>query len=184
MATGARMTVKDLSALGDDDLRRELVHGQVVEMGPAGGAHGEVAAKICGRLDEHVRRSAGGVVLAADTGFVLELPDDPERVRAPDAAFIASRRVPAGGVPVGFISGAPDLAVEVLSPSDAAPDVQQRVRDFLEAGSRLVWIVAPQARTVTVFRADGSARLLREHEILEGEDVLPGLEIPLKELFM
>lgn len=81
------------------------------------------------------------------------------------------------------MEGAPDLAVEVLSPSDDPVDVQQKVRDYLEAGARLVWVVAPSARAVTVYRADGSARLLREGEALEGEDVLPGLHIPLAELF-
>jgi Uma2 family endonuclease len=177
------MTADDLWALGKDDVRRELVDGRVVEMGPAGSAHGNVSAKVCGRLEEHVRRFGGGEVFTADTGFVLALPDDPERVRAPDVALVSSHRVPEEGLPSGFFLGAPDLVVEVLSPSDDAADVQQRVRDFLEAGARLVWLFAPQARTVTAFRADGSARLLREHETLDGEELLPGLQIPLAEIF-
>ena len=79
--------------------------------------------------------------------------------------------------------GAPDRAVEVLSPTDNALEVQQKVRDYLEAGARLVWIIAPQAKTVTVYRVDGSERLLRDQEHLEGEDTLPGLVIPLVEVF-
>jgi Uma2 family endonuclease len=80
-------------------------------------------------------------------------------------------------------SGAPDLAVEVLSPSDDPVDVQQKIRDYFDAGAHLVWVIAPAARSATVYRADGSARLLREGDHLDGEDALPGLLIPLSELF-
>jgi Uma2 family endonuclease len=73
--------------------------------------------------------------------------------------------------------------VEVLSPSDNPVDIQQNVRDWLEGGARLVWVIAPQARSATVYRPDGSARLVREPEALDGEDVLPGLGIPLGDLF-
>jgi Uma2 family endonuclease len=118
-----------------------------------------------------------------DVGFVLRLPADPERVRAPDVAFVSSSRLPEGRLPTGFLPGGPDLAVEVLSPTDNPVDVQQKVRDYLEGGTRLVWVIAPQAKSVTVYRADGTARLLRPQEELEGEDVLPGLTIPLTDLF-
>ncbi len=121
----------------------------------------------------------GGVDLLG----LLNLPGDPKRVRAPDVAFVSSSRLPEGRLPQGLLSGAPGLAVEVLSPTDNPLEVQQKVRDYLDAGSRLVWVVAPQAKTVTVYRGDGSARLLREREHLEGEDVLPGLMVPLAEIF-
>jgi Uma2 family endonuclease len=116
-------------------------------------------------------------------GFVLTLPSDPERVRAPDVAFVSSQRLPDGRLPEGFVRGAPDLAVEVLSPSDNPVDIQQNVRDYLEAGARLVWVIAPEAKTATIYRADGSARLLRELDQLDGEEVLPGLTISLAEVF-
>jgi Uma2 family endonuclease len=132
---------------------------------------------------EHVERRGGGRVVVGDVGFVLRVPSDPERVRAPDVAFVSPERLPSGRLPEGFLSGAPDLAVEVLSPSDNPIDIQQKVRDYLEAGARLVWVVAPQAKTLTVYRADGSARLLREQDVLDGEDVLPGFSIPAAELF-
>lgn len=183
MTTKTRLTADDLWRLGEGDIRRELVDGEVVEMTPVGGVHGEVTGRIYRNLAECVDRHGGGKVLVGDVGFVLNLPQDPERVRAPDVAFVSSQRLPGGGLPQGFLHGAPDLAVEVLSPSDNPVDVQQKVRDYLEAGARLVWVVAPQAKAVTVYRADGSARLLREQEHLEGEDVLPGLAIPLAELF-
>lgn len=183
MATRIRLTAEDLWRMGEGDVRRELVNGEVLELGPAGRIHGKHVTRIARRLEEHVERHGGGEVLTGDVGFVLTLPYDPERVRAPDVAFISTERLREAGPPERFVRGAPDLAVEVLSPSDNPEDLQQKLRDWLEAGARLVWLVVPEARTVTLYRPDGSARLLREPETLEGEDVLPGLVIPLADLF-
>jgi len=183
MTTKARVTAQDLWRLGEGDVRRELVNGEVIEMAPVGGIHGEITLRIGRGLAEHVERYGGGKVLVGDVGFVLNFPQDPERVRAPDVAFVSNQRLPGGRLPEGFLKGAPDLAVEVLSPSDNPVDVQQKVRDYLEAGARLVWVIAPQAKTVTLYRADGSACLLRERDNLEGEEVLPGLMAPLNEIF-
>lgn len=184
MVTKARVTAQDLWRMGEGDVRRELVDGEVIEMAPVGGLHGLIVGKISRKLAEFVEPQGSGMVLVGDVGFVLALPTDPERVRAPDVAFISTARLSEGRLPEGFISGAPDLAVEVLSPSDNPVDVQQKVRDYLDAGARLVWVLAPQAKTATAYRADGSARLLREQDVLEGEDVLPGLTIPLTEIFL
>jgi Uma2 family endonuclease len=183
MATRTRLTADDLWRMGAGDVRRELVDGEVIEMTPAGGVHGEVTWRVCRRIAEHVETHRLGRVVVGDVGFVLALPADPERVRAPDVAFVSTGRLPDGRLPQGFVPGAPDLAVEVLSPSDNPVEVQQKVRDYLEAGTRLVWVVAPRARTATVYRPDGSARLVREPESLDGEAVLPGLAIPLADLF-
>ena len=183
MVIKARLTAQDLWKLGEGDTRRELVNGEIHEMAPAGGVHGDVTTRICRRLADHVERHGGGKVLVGDVGFVLDLPHDPERVRAPDVAFVSTASLPEGRLPEGFLRGAPDLAIEVLSPSDSPGDVQQKVRDYLDAGARLVWVIAPRARTATVYRADSSARLLREADHLDGEDLLPGLSIPLAEVF-
>lgn len=183
MFTKSRITAHDLWRLGEGDVRRELINGEVKEMAPVGGVHGQITGRTFDWLGGYVKRHGGGEVVVGDVGFVLNLPTDPERVRAPDVAFVADQRLPGGRLPEGFLVGAPDLAVEVLSPTDNPVDIQQKVRDYLDGGARLVWIIAPQVKTVTVYRADGSARLLREHESLEGEDVLPGLAIPLAELF-
>lgn len=183
MATEARLTAQDLLRIGDDGVRRELVNGRIIEMPPAGGIHGKIVSTIVWFLVDYNRRTGAGEVVSSDTGFVLNVPGDTERVRAPDAAFISRSRVAGGRLSESFIPNAPDLAVEVLSPSETGPDIQQKVRDYFDAGSRLVWLIAPQARTVTVYRADGSARLLRDHDTLEGEDVLPGLSFPLGDLF-
>jgi Uma2 family endonuclease len=160
----------------------ELVNGELVEMPRPNPLHAAVAARLCRLLAEHVDERAAGKVLA-EAGFVLELPYDRRRVRGPDLAFVSSGKLPPGRLPETFLRGAPDLAVEILSPSDRSAELEQKLRDYFEAGARLVWVVAPQAMTATVYRADGSARLVREGGVLDGGDVLPGLTIPLARLF-
>ncbi|MCS7207081.1 MAG: Uma2 family endonuclease [Dehalococcoidia bacterium] len=183
MTSHTRLTAQDLWRMGAGDARRELVNGEVVEMPPAGGVHGSIVTRLASAMAQVARANKSGEVLSGDVGFILRLPYDPERVRAPDIAFLAAHRLPQGRLPEGFLDGPPDLAVEILSPSDNPIEIQQKVRDYLEAGTRLVWVVAPRAKTITVYRPDGSARLLREHDTLDGEDVLPGLRVPLSEVF-
>src|SRR6266545_1029851 len=183
MATKARLTAEDLWRMPPEDVRRELVDGEVLEMPLVGARHGELTVRVAGFLADHVKKQGGGRVVAGDVGFVLNLRCDPERLRGADVAFISAERLLGGKLPEKFFIGAPDLAVEVLSPSDTFAQVEQKVREYLEAGARLVWVIAPQTKTATVYRAEGTTRLLREHEILEGEDVLPGLNISLAELF-
>ena len=106
MASKARLTADDLWRLGEGDTRQELVDGEVHEMAPVGGVHGEITGRICHRLVEHVGRHGGGKVLVGDVGFVLQLPHDPERVRTPDVAFVTTARLPEGRLPEGFVRGA------------------------------------------------------------------------------
>jgi len=183
MATKTRLTADDLWNMRREGVRQELVDGHIDEMPPSNALHGKYVIRIGALLEAVVYPARNGEVVGGDVGFVLNLPYDPERVRCPDVAFISRGRIPADGLPERFFSGAPDLAVEVLSPSDDPVDVQQKIRDWLEGGARQVWIVAGRAKTVTVYRSDGSARLLRESDVLEGEDVVPGLSIPLRQLF-
>src|SRR2546425_2530668 len=170
MATKTRQTAEDLWRLGTGDVRRELVDGTIVEMAPCNALHGKYTVKISRLLAEDVDVSRGGEVVVGDVGYVLNLPSDPERVRAPDVAFISWERIPGGQLPEKFFPGALDLAIQILSPSDDPVDVQQKVRDWLEGGAKLVWLVALRAKTVTAYRADGSARFLRGDDSLEGED--------------
>lgn len=115
-----------------------------------------------------------------ESGYILF--DDPPTLRGPDVAVVLRPRS-TEDEPGGWVRGAPDVAVEVLSPSDTSSAMQQKTLDYLNAGSKRVWIVDPHARTVTVFRADGTARLFRDHEVLDGEDVLAGFSVPVTELF-
>jgi len=180
MATKTRLTPDDLLRVSGEGLH-ELVNGEIVEMPPPKTRHAFVVGMICGTLFEHVAKTGAGKVLPGG-GFILELPYDRDRVYGPDVAFVSTARFP-DSFPDGYLSGAPDLAVEVLSPSDEAVYVEQKILDYLTAGARLVWILAPETKTARVYRPDGSARLLRKEEMLEGEDVLPGLVIPLPKIF-
>ena len=176
MAERTNVTAEEFLAMGGG--HRELVRGRVVEMTPAGTDHGGVAARVTTKLSVHAETHDSGRVYTADTGFRLR--HDPDTVRAPDVAFLAKARVVRTRK---FFEGAPDLAVEVLSPSALASEVRTKVREYLVAGARLVWIVDPESRTASVHRPDGTGMDLGEDGTLDGEDLLPGLRIALAELF-
>ena len=169
--TPTLMTADQQERLQLPDKRVELVRGVLVVKEPAGYRHGAVAARITKSLMDYVDRADLGQVVAAETGFTLAT--DPDTVRAPDAAFIQRDRLP-DPPPVGFARLAPDLAVEVLSPDDRPGAVLAKVADWLEAGTRLVWVVDPARRCARVYRADGSESSVESDGALDGEDVLPG----------
>jgi Uma2 family endonuclease len=121
-----------------------------------------------------------GLAVIAPTGF--QIARDPDTVRVPDVAFIRAERIPPGGAR-GFFQGVPDIAVEILSPSDRPADVVTKTQDWLQAGCSIVWTVDPEARTVTVHRADGQMAVLSDADILTGGDVLPGFSVPAAEVF-
>ena len=116
----------------------------------------------------------------AEAGF--QLAHDPDTVRAPDVAFVRAERFPPGGVK-GFFQGAPDIAVEVVSPSDRASEVAAKVRDWLQAGCSMVWVVDPENRTVTVHRSRKDITVLTEADMLTGGDVLPEFSMPVLTIF-
>jgi len=169
-----------LSHAGGEAKRLELAGGEIVEMAPTGGLHGLVTMELSRLIANYVREQGLGVVIAAETGFILAA--NPYTVRAPDIAFIARDRVPKP-IPPRYFSLAPDLAVEVVSPSDVAQDVRRKVIDFLQAGTRLVWVVYPETQTVDVYRPGQDVRVVDAQGTLQGEDVLPGFELPLREVF-
>jgi Uma2 family endonuclease len=159
-------------------MRAELVAGEVLLMTGTGGQHGQIAMAIGMLLAQHVRTHRLGVVFAAETGFVLfRVPDT---VRCPDASFVSAARLP-GDVPRTRIEGAPDLAVEVLSPDDRAIEVEEKVAQHLAAGARLVWVINPKLRSATVYAPDASPQVLHEHDPLDGGDVVPGFSCPLRD---
>ncbi|MCU0636722.1 MAG: Uma2 family endonuclease [Gemmatimonadaceae bacterium] len=179
MASAAPMTAEELLRLNLPDKRTELVRGRLVVREPAGHAHGRVAMRIGAAIAQHVQQHRLGETFAAETGFTLQR--DPDTVRAPDVAFVASTRLSQLGAR-GYADIPPDLAVEVLSPDDRPGEVLQKVGDWLSAGCRLVWILDPIRRTGTVYRADGTMALLGEHDAFDGEDVLPAFRSQLTTL--
>jgi Uma2 family endonuclease len=178
------MTVEELLALDMPDKRTELVRGQLIVREPAGFRHGDVAARVLVAISNYLtanRRSQAsgaprGRVVAAETGFTLQR--NPDTVRAPDVAYVPAERLPIEE-PVGFADFAPDLAVEVLSPSDRPGEVLAKVADWLTAGTLLVWTIDPMRRTARVYRADGTESTLSHADYLDGEDVLPGFRVQL-----
>lgn len=156
----------------------ELVAGQVIPLAPSNFRHGALAVAIARRLDEYVAANRLGVVVGNDTGFILS--EDPPTVRGPDVGIVLAPRVP-DPLPERFFPGAPDLAVEVLSPGDSPSETATRVSDFLRAGSQAVWIVNPEDKTVTVHTASGALRFA-EDESLEGSPPLPGFRMRVRDL--
>jgi Uma2 family endonuclease len=174
-------TADELFAMPDDGFRYELVKGELIRMSPAADKHGEVTMDLAGPLHGYVKSNNLGKVYAAETGFKIE--SDPDTVRAPDIAFVSNDRLKHTGTPRSYRECAPDLAVEVLSPSDTVCEVEAKVAQWLEAGARLVWVLSPKMRTVTVYGSLADISMLTENDTLDGGDVVPGFQIAVAEIF-
>jgi Uma2 family endonuclease len=173
------MTAEDLECMQDDGWRHELIRGELIQMPPASHLHSTLAAWIVTVLNMHVRPQQLRHVTGADGGYILSR--NPDVVVAPDAAFVLSDRLP-DEIPT-YLELAPDLAVEVVSPSDRMNDVTDKVMLYLDAGAQLVWIVQPTLKTVTVHYPDRTSRTLTTDDQLDGGEVLPGFQIAVSELF-
>jgi Uma2 family endonuclease len=182
MATVAKklITAEEFALLPNppDGSQQELVRGEIEVMPPPKGRHGVCCSKIHLRVGNFVDQHQSGTLVCNDTGFILER--DPDTVRGPDISFWTRVRLPF--VPEDYIEIAPDLAIEVISPSDVFSKVQRRVRDFLASGVRLIWIVDPANRSVTVHRPGLQPRQLEETDTISGEDVLPGFSCLVADL--
>ncbi len=178
----ARLTTADdlLRISVDSSHRYELIQGALITMSPAGYKHGDYAMGLGARLRVHAEDYDLGTVFAAETGF--QLTTNPDTVRAPDASFVRKERIPRTSK-FAYFPGAPDLAVEVVSPNDRAEEVQEKVQMWFHHGTKLVWVVEPRTQTVTVFRIDGSATVLKANDTLNGEDLIPGFSYPITKLF-
>ena len=174
------MTAQELLDYRHEPYRQELIDGILHEMEPPGAEHGFVATKIARLLMRHVDE-ADGIVFASEVGF--HLASDPDTVRAPDVAFVSQERVPESGVPAGYWPGAPDLAIEVVSPNDRRSGVEGKALDWLTAGTRAVVVLDPPLRTATVYRARDDIRVLTDDERLDLGDVVPGWSAHVGDLF-
>jgi Uma2 family endonuclease len=182
MAVTTRLlTAEELEKMPQSNAHVELVKGEILTMTPAGYQHGKIALYIGAAVLAFVRQNMLGEVYGAETGFILFR--DPDTVRAPDAAFVSNERVAQQTRHEGFFNGAPDLAVEVVSPDDKDEEVEAKVLDYLQAGTGLVWVVRPRTRTITSYRSRTDIQLLTEGESLEGGDVLPGFSIGVRDIF-
>ncbi|MGQ0604200.1 MAG: Uma2 family endonuclease [Anaerolineales bacterium] len=158
----------------------DLLHGGMIKISPVRLPHGRLAARLSKFLGQFIEQHPIGEIFLK-LGF--QLARNPDTVLGPDVAYVSRARIEQVDIDEGFFPGAPDLPVEVISPSETDQDVQAKVAAYLHAGAILVWVVRPKRRTVTVHYPDGTARTLTETMTLSGEDVLPGFSLALSELF-
>jgi Uma2 family endonuclease len=171
-------TAEQLLRAGDIG-RCELIRGELKMMIPAGDEHGRIIVTLTHAVADYVLSQQLGILHGAETGFILAR--DPDTVRAPDLAFTRAER--ASPPARGFVPGAPDLAVEVLSPDDRPGYVREKVAEWLEAGTLAVWVVDPRERTVTVHEPGQRPSVFAEADVVPGGDLLPGYELAVRDLF-
>ena len=176
----ATMTAAELLDLPRGQYRYELINGELKTMSPSSHDHGRIAMRIGASLAEFVWRNKLGEAYAAETGFLLATR--PDTVLAPDAAFISENRAHEGRNKKGFWVGPPDLAVEVLSPSETGPMERRKAGDWLRFGAKQVWIVNPTKGTVTIHRSSGESTTFTTDETIEADDLLPGYRIAVRDI--
>ena len=180
MSVTQLLTAEDLYAMPDVPGKRfELVRGELVEVPPATYPQALLVVAVVLRLHQFVAERRLGEVFGDGLGYIIAR--DPDVVRVPDVSFIAGERLPAEGIQ-GFVPFAPDLAVEIVSPGDRAEDVYGKVREYLTAGTRLVWVFWPKYWAVSVYEPGGVTRELGPDDELDGGELLPGFRVPVAEL--
>lgn len=172
-------TETDLMFLPDDGNKYELVDGELV-MSNAGMEHGYIAVIISMALGSFVRSQKLGIVCDAQTGFWMRSGNS----RAPDVSFVAKERLQGlKRPPKKFFQGAPDLAVEILSPNDTVEGIHNKMVEYFENEVRVVWVVNPAEQIVLVYHSPQPDKLLRVGNNLDGEHIVPGFELAIAELF-
>ena len=183
MSTAEKITTaKELLRMQEDGYRYELIQGELIKMTPAGFEHGVITQNLAWRLARFVKEQDLGLVPTAETGYVIGR--DPDTVRAPDISLVSKQQVERLGLPTAYFPEAPALAVEVVSPDDTAEQVDSKIRCWLEAGTKLAWVVYPGGRTVTVYRSLSDIFVLTDKDVLEGGDVVPGFSCPIADIFI
>jgi Uma2 family endonuclease len=174
------MTADELWQLPRDGMRHELVAGALRTMSPTGYEHGEVEADVVFNLKMALRGRGVGRIVGGEVGFRLRR--SPDTVRGADVAFVRSGRRPVGESARRYFEGAPDLAVEIVSPGDTAAEVEEKVRDWLRHGAGAVWVIYPSGPGLVAHRPDGSARHHGPEDEVEGGEAVPGFRMRLADL--
>jgi Uma2 family endonuclease len=172
-----RWTEADLLCLPDDGRKYELVKGRLVEV-PTGGRHGKITAEVLGRL--YIARSLEVSLFDSGTGFRTVRGN----IRSPDVSVMRTERLPDGRAPIGFIDGAPDLAVEIVSPSETMSELLTKMAEYFESGAQEVWLLFPERKQVHRYRAELVVEVLNENDTLEGAPLLPGFSVRVGDLFV
>ncbi len=183
MSVASRLTTADeLLRMSGAGKRFELIAGELHEMSPAGFEHGVVIVRLTRLLANFVLEHDLGHVAGAETGFLLSR--DPDTVRAPDIAFVKKERVVPGDLPKSYWPGAPDMAVEVMSPDDTIKSVDAKAAAWLAAGTHEVWVVHPRWRTITVYGLAAQTRTWTADEFLESPELLPSFRFRVGDVFV
>lgn len=173
------MTIEELEALPEDGRKHELLWGELLSVAP-NFRHGTIVWKMMNRIGPFVENNALGVFLP-EGSFMFSR--DPALLLLPDIAFVSSERVPPDEEQDGYITVIPNLVVEVISPSETARTIHEKVMAYLDVGVSLVVIVHPHRRDVTLWSPDRTARVLSEGDDLSFGDVLPGFSVPVADIF-
>ena len=171
-------TIQDLLKTPRDGRKYELVDGEII-VSPAGGRHSEIAGNILGLIWEFLQKNPIGKVYSSDVGIAL--PNG--SVRSPDVTYISIAKLPGGHSPETFVDVLPDLAVEVLSPSDSPKELGRKIGEFLENGVPMVWLVDPSQQTVTIYRSLTDTVRLTSQDTINADPVLPGFSASLSRFF-
>ena len=175
------LTADDLLELYSKGVKGELIRGVFHRTVPTNGDHGDVVIRFGMWLGNHVIASKLGRVFGSDAGVTLER--DPDTVREPDVGFISAERMPLDVRASGYFDAVPELVVEVASPSDTPAAVQEKAAMWLSFGVMIVWVAHPDDRTVDVYRSEEPVVRLTEDDVLDGDPVLPGFTLPVREVF-
>ena len=185
MQAPARLTTADdLLRMPDttpDGFQLELVKGELRRTRLPGIRHGVIEMRLGQALANHVDQARLGVIVPGDTGFKLEV--NPDTVRFPDIGFVRRERIQAAGIMDGYWPGAPDLAIEILSPSDSVQAIREKVSQYLDHGTSEVWFVEPKAARVTIHRRNSPPQPLGLGDEIDGGDLLPGFRLAVATLF-
>lgn len=182
MVAKTLMTARELESVLDDGYQYELIDGELIRMPPSQPDHSTVGVMFSASLVTHVVPRKPGMVFGADAGFWFA--SNPDTVMAPDAAFVRGDRLPAKTDRRRYWKVAPDLAVEVVSPSDRRTAVLAKVDRYLRYGVRLVVVVWPATRTMTLHRAREAVEELGHGDVFDAGDVVPGFRLPVADLFL
>lgn len=174
------LTAEEFFLLPDDGNQHELVRGKVVTMPPPGFLHGVVQFRAGRILDDYARTQPRGII-TMESGVITER--DPDSVRGPDVAYWDVARDRPEDHTVGYLDQAPLLCVEVLSPGNKRQELEDKLLEYFGRGVKMVWIISPEDRTVTVYRQPDQGRVFHHNASLDGEDVLPGFACKVAEFF-
>ena len=173
----AETTPMTLEEFLESDLEGyEYVKGELVPVPPTSMEHGDISVNLVFRLGSYIRENQLGRVYIPDTGFKVG-----ERVLMPDIAFLASEHIPDDRSKTSPVP--PDLAVEVVSQTDVSRQIEEKAFAYLDAGTRLVWVLKPRSKTVTIYRSETDITLLTRNDTLTGENVVEGFSCQVAELF-